>query len=190
MNKIWNNKKIFAIGIIVLIVFIFSQYRNVASHYLSGFKTQEEIEIRKMKNLLDAIKTKTEGKSLSELGLITGSKISEKLKTLILFYIPAKICFVCVEDFVKTIAKKNKKRMALIIENLPNPSIIGLVKYFKLQDISIYDKDNIFSKKILNNAKVKKPLALVIKKKIIQKSFIIGDEVENDIEILFNELNK
>jgi hypothetical protein len=141
-----------------------------------------------MKEMMSVIKMKTEGKSLSELGLITESKISEKSKTLILFYIPAKICFVCVEDFVKTIAKKNKKEMVLIIENLPNPSIVGLVKYSKLQDISIYDKDNIFSKNILNNAKIKKPLALVIMGNIIQKSFIIGNEVENDIEMIFNEL--
>ncbi len=190
MNKRKYKNKLFILSTIALILIAISQYRNVTNWYFYKSKTQEENETRKMKELLVVVKIKAEGISLSELGLlINDSEISKKASEFILLYIPAKICFVCVEKFVKTIAGKNKKKIALIIENLPNPSIMGLVKYFKMQDILIYDKDNIFSEKILNGVKINKPLGFIVKERIIRKSFMIGDKIHNDIETIFAEIN-
>ncbi|PIP78458.1 MAG: hypothetical protein COW85_04095 [Ignavibacteria bacterium CG22_combo_CG10-13_8_21_14_all_37_15] len=187
MNK-ENTKSIYNY-IWVIVIFLFAilvfQLINVKSTYVSKIVLKKEN--KEARELLDSIRIRIEGKSLSELTLIPESKISEKTNAFILFYIPSKICFTCAERLIKFTSQKKKNEMVFIIENSSNPALQGLIKYYKIQDICEYDKDSIFLKKVSNGVQVKKPLAFTIKGKIIKSSYILGDEVEKELETIFNK---
>lgn len=153
---------------IVILVFLFNDSQTIK-------KNTKTVE-RQYGLTLNHIKHKLVGQKLDGFSTLFDYKLPEKAKLSMIIYLPEKICYSCIEELLKLIAGKDKSKYILIIHKTPNPSVIGLLKYNKLLDISLFDNKEIFSKIIMNNELFYNPISLKINNDRIEEIIAITTE--------------
>lgn len=96
-------------------------------------------------------------------------------KTLLVIYIPEKFCYTCIEALFKRI--KNNEYTLIVAKNKDNPSVLGFIKYYHLQNRFLIDRNDLFSEIYLKGEKIFSPLAILIHRKIIKEIKLLNDEL-------------
>lgn len=100
-------------------------------------------------------------------------------KTLIIIYIPKKVCFSCIETLFFQI-KDKRNYTCLIIDKMKNPSILGLIKYYKYFNNYSIDDNDIFKDEFLKTNFIFSPIII-----LVHKGFVIDiDMLDNTTKII------
>ncbi|MEW6653658.1 MAG: hypothetical protein AB1394_09335 [Bacteroidota bacterium] len=91
-------------------------------------------------------------------------------------YIPSKTCYSCLRNLIETFNEDNSQEYVFITAKNPNPSVIGLIKLYKLSPKVLPEEDNFVLRKMLSDKPLAKPLVLYIKNSILFDIRLVTDK--------------
>ncbi|KAF0149129.1 MAG: hypothetical protein FD143_2795 [Ignavibacteria bacterium] len=161
------NKKLLVLLFVISSLFTYFLYQNnVYNRSKTTYSSEDQV--------ISSLKTRLVGKSFRSLNW--NYNTLTKSADFFVIYIPSETCYSCLRNLIETFNEYNSQEYVYITAKNPNPSVVGLIKFYNLFPKVLPEEENFVLRILLSNKVLNKPVVLYIKNSIVIDIKIVFDK--------------